>query len=192
MKSLRTLLLGTAALLLAAGANAQTPSGTAPAGAPAKPRPYSSSDARVYITVAEAIQFQLKASERLRGKYRDGDPAMLSFAGKITKECIELFTPGVDAAMAHGVEGKKIPQDMTKNDKTALAKLGTIKDEKKWALAFFEHYAKEAKKNAADVEKIAKGAQDADLKAYAEKAAGVIKTQADTIEAKFKELKAAK
>jgi hypothetical protein len=192
MKSLRILILGTAALILTAGANAQTAPGTPPAVAPAKAKPYASSDEHIYITIAEGIQFQLKLSERLRGKYREGDAAMLAFAGKVSKESIDLFTPGVDAAMAHGVEGKKIPQDISKNDKAGLTKLGTIKDEKKWELAFFEFYAKESKKNAADAEKGAKAAQDADLKAYAEKATAVLKAQADAAEAKFKELKTKK
>ena len=195
MKTPRLLVIGTAIILLAVGAIAQPAPGTKPApgtppaGAPAKPKPYSAGDTKVYIEIADAIQFQLKMSERLRGKYKEGAPDMLALVGKIGKESIELFTPGVDAAMAHGVEGKKIPQDMSKNDKAALTKLGTIKDEKKWELAFFEHYAKESKKNAADAEKATKTVQDADLKAYAEKAAGVLKSQADTIETKFQELK---
>ena len=195
MKTPRLLLIGTAAVLLAVSANAQPApgtkpaSGTPPAGAPAKAKPYSAGDTKVYVEIADSIQFQLKMSERLRGKYREGAPDMLAFAAKISKESIELFTPGVDGAMAHGVDGKKIPQDMSKNDKAALAKLGTIKDEKKWELAFFEHYAKESKKNAADADKGAKTVQDADLKAYAEKAAGVLKSQAETIETKFQEVK---
>lgn len=188
MKSLRTLIIGTAALILTAGANAQP----APGGAPAKAKPYSSGDARVYTTIAEGIQFQLKLSERLRGKYKDGPADMIAFAGKVSRESTAIFTPGVDAAMAHGMDGKKIPQDITKNDKANLAKLGAIKDEKKWELAFFEFYAKESKKNAAEAEKGAKAAQDADLKAYAEKAAVLLKEQADAAEAKFAELKGKK
>ena len=195
MKTPRLLVLGTATILLAVGAIAQPApgtkpaQGTPPAGAPAKAKPYSAGDTKVYIEIADAIQFQLKMSERLRGKYKEGAPDMLALAAKISKESIELFTPGVDAAMAHGVEGKKIPQDMSKNDKAALTKLGTIKDEKKWELAYFEHYAKESKKNAAEAEKAAKTVQDTDLKTYAEKAAGVLKSQADTIETKFQEVK---
>ena len=198
MKTPRILLIGTAALVLASGANAQTAPGTkpatpgAPAGAPAKAKPYSAGDTHIYLTIADAIQFQLNMSLRLRGKYKEGAPDMVAFAGKINKESTELWTPGVDAAMAHGVEGKKIPQDMSKIDKANLAKLGIIKEDKKWEVAFFELYAKEAKKNASDAEKGAKAAQDADLKAFAEKAAALLKSQAEAIEAKFKELKTKK
>ena len=198
MKTHRILLIGTAVFILAASAHAQPAPGAkpaapgAPAGAPAKPKPYSAGDTKIYIEIADAIQFHLKMSERLRGKYKEGAPDVLAFAAKISKESIGLSTPGVDGAMAHGVEGKKIPQDMSKNDKAALAKLGTIKDEKKWELAFFEFYAKEAKKGAAEAEKGAKAAQDADLKAYAEKAAALLKSQEESVEAKFKELKAKK
>ena len=198
MKTLRLLLIGTAAFLFIPGANAQPApgakpaTGTPPAGAPAKAKPYAAGDTKIYIEIADAIQFQLKMSERLRGKYKDGAPDVLALAARISKESIELFTPGVDGAMAHGVEGKKIPQDMSKIDKANLAKLGTIKDEKKWQLAFFEFYAKESKKNAAELEKGAKTAQDADLKAYAEKAAALLKSQAEAVEAKFKELKTRK
>ena len=195
MKPLRTLLVLAALTLTAVaqpppGAKPATPG--APGAAPAKAKPYSASDTHIYLTIADGIQFQLGMSQRLRGKYKDGPAEMLAFAAKTNKESTELWTPGVDAAMAHGVEGKKIPQDMSKNDKAALAKFGTNKDEKKWELAIFEFYTKEAKKNAGEAEKGAKAAQDADLKAFAEKTAALLKSQEDSIEAKFKEIKAKK
>ena len=69
------LLLGTASLIFTAGAGAQSPPVVKPAPgapattttAPAKPKPFVSSDTRIYITLAETMQFQLKASDRLRG-----------------------------------------------------------------------------------------------------------------------------
>ena len=192
MNTPRFILIGTASLLLATSAPAQTPAptGTAPAAAAAKP--YSPTDQHIYLSIAENIQFQLNMSLRMRGKYKDGPQDLLTLAGKISKESTELWTPGVDAAMAHGVEGKKIPQTLSKNDTAALAKLGTIKDDKKWQLAFFEFYAKESKKNATEADKGAKAAQNPDLKAFAEKAAALLKSQADEIEAKFKEVKTRK
>ena len=198
MKSLRTLLIATSAFILATGANAQPAPGAkpavpgAPGAAPAKAKPFSAGDTHIYLSIAEGIQFQLNMSQRMRGKFRDGPQDLLSLAAKISKEATELWTPGVDAAMAHGVDGKKIPNDLTKNDKAALAKFGTIKDDKKWELAFFEFYAREAKKNAHDAENGVKAAQDADLKAFAEKAAALLKSQHDEVEAKFKELKTRK
>ena len=197
MKSLRILIIGTTAFLSATGAHAQTapgakPATAAPPAAAPKAKPYSPGDAHIYLTIADAIQFQLTMSSRIRGKYKDGPQDLLDLSSKINRESTALWTPGVDAAMAHGVEGKKIPQDMSKTDKANLAKLSTIKDDKKWELSFFEFYAKDAKKGAADAEKGAKAATDADLKAFAEKAAALLKTQADSIEAKFKELKGKK
>lgn len=193
MKTPRILVIGTAALILAAGASAQpAPGGTGAPPAAAKAKPYSSGDSHIYLAIAEAIQFQLNMSLRLRGKYKEGPQDLLAFSNKIRKEATDLWTPGVDGAMAHGVDGKKIPNDMSKNDKAAIAKLGAIKDDKKWQVAFFEYYAKEAKKGAADAEKGVKTAQDPDLKAFAEKAAAVLKSQAEAVEAKFKDVKAAK
>jgi hypothetical protein len=191
------ILIATAALIFTTSANAQTAPGAKPAaGMPpagaAKAKPFSANDAHIYLAIADGIQFQLNMSLRVRGKYKDGPQDFLDLAGKISKESTELWTPGVEAAMAHGVDGKKIPNDLSKNDKANLNKLATIKDEKKWQLAFFEFYAKESKKNAADADKGAKAAQDADLKAFAEKAAALLKTQAETVEAKFKELKTTK
>ena len=208
MKTLPHILIGTASLIFAVGANAQPAPAVKPApGAPAagtasaKPKPFAGSDTRIYITIAEAMQFQLKASDRLRGKMKDGDPELLAMAGKLGKGVTELYTPGVTLAQEHGVPGsvdKKtktgtIPNDMTAADKAALAKVDAMnKDEKKWLVAFFEHLAKETKKNAAEAEKGAKAAQDADLKAWAEKVAAVLKTQSEEIEAKHKALKTKK
>jgi len=197
MKTFRFLPIGTATLLFITAANAQTAPGakpataTPPAGAP-KAKPFSAGDTHTYLTIAEGIQFQLNMSLRLRGKYQDGPQDLLDLAAKISRDSTELWTPGVDTAMAHGVDGKKIPNGLSKNDTVNLNKLGTIKDDKKWQLAFFEFYAKEAKKNAHDAENGTKAAQDADLKAFAEKAASLLKSQAEEIEAKFKELKTKK
>ena len=193
MKTLRLILIGTAAFLFAASVNAQpAPGGTGTPPAGAKAKPFSAGDTKIYLTIAEGIQFQLNMSLRMRGKYKDGPQDLLDLAAKTSKDSTALWTPGVDAAMAHGVDGKKIPNDLTKNDKAALAKFGTIKDDKKWQLAFFEFYAKEAKKNAAEADKGAKAAQDPDLKAFADKAAALLKSQDEAIEAKFKEIKAKK
>lgn len=194
MNTPRLILIGTASLIIAASADAQVaaPAGTPPAPAPAAAKPYSPADQHIYLTIAESMQFHLNMSLRLRSKYKEGPADMLAIAGKVHKETTALWTPGVDAAMAHGVEGKKIPQGPSKSDSAALGKLNAIKDDKKWDLAFFEFYAKEAKKGAADAEKGAKAAQSPDLKPFAEKAAALLKAQADEVEAKFKELKTRK
>lgn len=203
MKTLHLLLIGTAAFLLTAGAyaapGAKPASGTPPTGA-AKAK-FSPGDTRIYIAIAEAMQFQLKASEKLRWKMKEGDAEVLALAAKINKEMTELYTPGVTMAQEHGVPGnldKKpksgtIPNDITVADRAALTKVDAMnKDEKKWLVALFELLAKESKKNAAVAEKAAQAAQDADLKAFTEKAAALLKSEAETVEAKFKELKTKK
>lgn len=198
MNTPRLILIGTASLILAASANAQTaaPAGTppappaAPAAAPVKP--YSSADQRIYLSIAESMQLHLNMSLRLRHKYKEKAPDMVALGNKIHKGTTDLWTAGVDAAMAHGVEGKKIPQGFSKNDTAAMTKVNAIKDEKKWEIAFFEFFAKEAMKGAADAEKGAKAVQSPDLKPFAEKAAALLKSNAEQVEAKFKELKARK
>ena len=204
MKRIPLLSLFAAALAFSFPASGQTPAAPAP-GAPlaagTKPKPFSASDTRVYITEAESMQFQLKLTEKLRGKFRETNPEMLAFAGKIGKETTDLYTPGVTMAQEHGVPGsvdKKtktgtIPTDISPADKAAFAKVDALnKDEKKWLLALFELATKESKKGAAEAEKGAKTAQDPDLKAFTEKVAAMLKSQSESIEAKFKELKAAK
>lgn len=203
MKPLRPLLFAALALT----ATAQTTPGTKPAApgppaaATAKAKPFSPGDTHIYITVTEAMEFQLKVSEKLNWKMKDGDPEIVAIAGKITKEMTDLYTPGVSLAQERGVPGgadKKsktgiIPNDMSQNNKAALAKVDAMnKDEKKWVVALFELFAKESKKGAAEAEKGAKAAQDADLKAYAEKAAALLKSESEAVEAKFKQLKTAK
>jgi hypothetical protein len=146
----------------------------------------------VYLTIAAGMQFQLIMSMRLRGRYKESDPGIAAFGLNLHKACTELWTPGVDAAMQHGVEGTKIPHELSKNDQAVIARLGTLKDDKKWQLGFFELFAKESKKHAAEAEKLAKSAQDAELKEFAGKAAALLTAQAGEIEAKFKELKSKK
>lgn len=206
MKTLRTLLIGTAALILAASAYAQPApgakpaTGTPPAGA-AKAKHFPPGDTHIYITTAEAMQFQLKASEKLRWKMKDGSPDVLELAVKINKEITDLYTPGVTMAQEHGVPGntdKKpksgtIPNDITVADRAALTRVDSMnKDDKKWLVAIFELLAKETKKNAAAAEKAVATVQDPDLKAFVEKAAALLKSEAETTEAKFKEVKTRK
>jgi hypothetical protein len=180
------------------GSSAQQPA-AAPASAAgatanptAKPRPFTSTETKVLLEVAESVQFQLGMAQRITGKFRETDPAMVSFAGKLRKEATELWTPMVDMATARGIDGKKIPLDMSKNDKANVAKLGAIKDEKKWTLTFFEHFAKESKRNASTAQAALKSVGDPDLKAWMEKAAAILQSQSATVDSKAAELKASK
>jgi len=192
MKHLHTILLTAATFALAVTGNAQTPPAGTPSTAAQKPKPLSSSDTRAYTAVSESLQFQMNMSTRLRGKFKDTAPDMVTFGSKLSKEVTDLYTPGVNLAQDRGVDPKNIPQGMSKTDTASVAKLSPIKDDKKWTLAFFELFAKDSKKNAQDAEKSAKTVTDPELKSYLEKAAAVIKTQSETVEAKYKELKAQK
>lgn len=190
MKPLITFLILATFTSMAAAQPAPGGAGATPAAA--KPKPYSPGDTRVYVTIAAGMQFHLVVSMHLRGKDPQSDPGMAAFAEKLHNACTGLWTAGVDAAMQHGVEGKKFPRDISKNDQMALARIDNIKDERKWLLAFFDFYSKEAKKNARDAESAATAAQDPDLKAFAGKAVALLKGDSDEIEAKLKELKAKK
>lgn len=191
MKHIPLLFLCAAALALSFPASGQTPA--APAPAAAKPKPFSGGDTHTMLELADSLQFQLNMAIRMMSKYHESDPSLVSFAGGIRKDTTEIWTPMVDMATAGGVEGKKIPLDMSKTDTAQLNKLLiNIKDEKKWTLTFMEHFAKESKKNAHTAEAGIKSLQDPNLKAWAEKAEALLKSQAEKIDAKYKELKTAK
>ncbi|MEQ1852018.1 MAG: hypothetical protein ABMA01_10540 [Chthoniobacteraceae bacterium] len=203
MNQLRPILLVATAFAFTATSQAQTtppvaapgakPAGAAAPGAPAqKPKPFSSSDTRAYLTVAESLQFQLNMSLRLRSRFKETEPQLVAFGSKLHKEATDLWTPGVDLAQLHGVDGKKIPLDMTKADKANVAKLNPIKDDKQWTLAYFELFAKDSKKNALEAEKTLKTVMDPELKAFLERAQALLKSQSETVEAKFQELKVRK
>ena len=187
------LYLCAATLALALAASAQNPAaatgGTPPAAAK---KAFSGGDVHTLLALADSVQFQLKMGEQVWSKFSESNPPLAAFATPMRTEASNMWTPMVDMATAGGVDGKKIPLDMSKTDKANLAKLNTIKDEKKWTLAFFEFFAKEAKRNAKNAETGSKALSDPNLKAWAEKAAAMLGTQADQIEAKFKELKSAK
>lgn len=189
MKKLLIVLSAAAMLALPTEAPAQAAAG---APAAAKPRPLSTNDQRNYVQVAEMIQYHLNMGMRLRGKFKDTDPDLVSFGGKLSKEATDLYTPGVNLAMSRGVPNDRIPQAMSKSDASSVGKLNTIKDEKKWTVAFLELFAKDAKKHATDAGRLAKSQMDPELKEWVGKAAALFQSQAEAVEAKFQERKAAK
>lgn len=201
MFTLRLLVIGTAVFAFVPAAPAQLPPAKPP-GAAAKAKPFSSSDTRIYIALAEDLQFQLKAMQKLRGKFKETNPGLVSFSSKISKEVIDLYTPGVTMAQEHGVPGmadKKsksgtIPVDATAADTALITKVDAAHkgDEQKWIPAFFEMLSKELKKKVVVAEKNAKAVQDADLKVFADKAVAMLKSQSETVDAKLAEVKPAK
>lgn len=192
MKPFHPILLIAATLIFNPASHAQTTPPGATAAPAAKPKPFSSTDTRNYVVAAEMLQYHLNMGMRLRGKFKETDPDLVAFGGKLSKEATDLYTPGVNLAMARGVPNEKIPQAMSKSDAATVGKLNTIKDEKKWTVAFLELFAKDSKKNATDVEKVAKSQMDPELKTWVEKVAAMIKSQSEAVDAKFKERKAMK
>lgn len=205
MKTSTFLLTSTIALALAAAAHSQNPpkvtaGAEAPAGkpgttttaAPQKPKPFSSTDTRAVLGVADSVQFQLGMAQRLQSKYREGDAEMASLGSKIHKDATALWTPMVELATAHGVDGRKIPMVMTKTDKASADKLNTVKDEKKYKVAFLDLFSKEARKNVRSTEAAAKTVMDPDLKAWMEKALPTLQSQAELLETAAKDAKSPK
>jgi len=100
------------------------------------------------------MQFQLKASDRLRGKMKERDAETLAFATKTGRDVTALYTPGVTMAQEHGVPGAvgkttktgTVPTDITTADRASTTKVDAMnKDGGKWPVAFFEMFAKESK-----------------------------------------------
>jgi hypothetical protein len=166
--------------------------GTTTAAAGQKPKPFSSGESHALLGIADSLQFQMNLAQRLASKLRISDPQTASLAARIQKETTQLWTPMVDLATAHGIEGKKIPMTVSKGDKAAADKLNTLKEEDKWKVAFVDLFAKEARKNVRGTEAAAKSATDPDLKAWLEKALAVLAPQAEQLETAHKELKSPK
>lgn len=189
MKRIYLTTLTTIALtsLALAQAPVPPPAATPPAGGEKKVRPLSQSDVKAVQVFAEALLFQMKLGEV--GKNRqDKDKALSEMSGKIHEEAKAQWTPMVSIAQTHQMDGKNIPADVTKNDKSNMDKLGKVKDDK-YSVEFLELFAKEAKRNAKSAESAAKGINDAELKTWAEGAAKFLATQADELEAAHKEAK---
>ena len=163
-----------------------TPPATGAAGAPAKAKPYTAGDVQKIKDFAEALQFHMRMGEI--GKYKKEDKELAELATHIYKEAADYYTPLVNAAQAHQVQGKDIPSAVSNSDKSAIDKLGKSKPEK-WKLEYFELFSKEAKKNARSVDAAAKSFTDPELKELATKAGKILDGQADNLEAKYKELK---
>lgn len=154
-----------------------------------KAKPYSSGDVQKIAQVAEGMLFTMKMGER--AKYKKDDKEFSEFGTKIHKETADLWTPLVNLAQAHHVDGKNIPTDITKADKSDIEKLGKVKEDK-FKLEYYELFAKGAKKNARVVEAAAKGFGDPELKQWAEGASKTFTAQAEMLEKEYKELKSPK
>lgn len=163
---------------------ATPPATTTPAG---KVKPLAQSDVKAVQVFAEALLFHMKMGEVAKNR-KDKDAPLSEMGGKINGDAKAQWTPMVSIAQAHQMDGKNIPTDVTKSDKSNMDKLGKIKDDK-YSVEFLDLFAKEAKRNAKSTESAAKGINDAELKTWGEGASKLIAAQADELEAAHKEAK---
>ncbi len=173
-----------------APAEATTPAAattTAPAAAEKKVKPLSQSDVKAVQVFAEALLFHIKMGDVARGR-KEKDETLTAMGTKLGKETKDMWTPMVNIAQAHQMDGKNIPTEITKNDKANLEKLGKNKDEK-YTVEYLELFTKEAKRNAKSTETAAKSITDPELKTWADGAVKVFASQAEELEAAHKEAK---
>jgi hypothetical protein len=150
-----------------------------------KVKPFSPSDKKFARKISEIAQFQLKLAERARG-LKEKDPALAEWAGKKQKEITERWTPF--ATMCSKYEFSDVATDVSKKESADIAKLAKVKEDK-FRVEYLELFAKEAKAAFKDVETAPKMVQNAELKSWAEGFVTVLKTNAEEIEAKYKEEK---
>ena len=150
-----------------------------------KVKPLSPNDQKFAKKASEIVQWQLKLSERAMGM-KEKQPALAEWAGKKHKEFTDRWTPFATLCGKHSFSD--VATDVTKKETADIAKLNKVKDDK-WVVEYLEMFAKEAKSAYKDMENAPKMVQNAELKSWGETFATMLKTNADEIEAKFKEAK---
>jgi hypothetical protein len=166
---------------------APTPAGTAAPVAGAKLKPYSAADVQKLLQVIEALQFHIRMSETARWKGKE-DKDLTALGTRFHKEAVTYYTPLVNLAQAHQVPDKDIATEVSKSDKSDMEKMNKAKADK-WKLEYYELFAKNAKRNARNVEAAARTLSDLELKDLVTKAAKIVDGQAIKLESDYKELK---
>lgn len=190
-------------ILTASIAQAQTPPPAGPAApatpaAPAAPaaeqKPadgkaeklkLSLNDQKFAKKVSEILQWQMKLAERGRG-LKEKQPALSDWAAKKNKEFTDRWTPF--ATMCTKYQFSDVAADASKKEQSDIAKLNKVKDDK-FVVEYLELFSKEAKSAFKDMENAPKMVQNAELKSWGETFLTLLKTNAEEIEAKFKEEK---
>ncbi len=192
----RTYLTALATITLTSFASAQAPATptapaaattTAPAGGEKKIKPLAQGDVKAVQSFAEALLFHIKMGDVARGR-KEKDADLSELGAKIGKEAKDAWTPLVNIAQAHQMDGKNIPTEITKSDKANIEKLGKIKDDK-YSVEYFDLFSKEAKKNAKSTETAAKAINDPELKTWADGTVKTLAAQAEQLETAHKEAK---
>jgi hypothetical protein len=150
-----------------------------------KVKPLSPNDQKFAKKASEILQWQLKIAERARG-LKEKQPALAEWAGKKQKEFTDRWTPFATMCGKYGYSD--VATDISKKEASDIAKLNKVKEEK-FNAEYLELFAKEAKTAFKDMENAPKMVQNAELKSWGETFATLLKTNADEIEAKFKEEK---
>ena len=169
---------------IASAQNAQPAAPSANAAAAAK-KPFAPGDARFARVTSETMHFQLKLAGRWNG-IKALEPEFSKWLKPRHEKLTAIWTPFATMCVENNVKG--LAEDVSKKDAADLAKNPNAKQEG-FRLAHLELMAKSAKKAHKEMESAAKGIQNAELKAWADNALTVLKTNADDYEARYQEEK---
>jgi hypothetical protein len=176
------IMLVTISIAPAQNAQPATPSANA---VEAMKKPFTPGDARFARVTSEAMHFQLKLAGRWNG-IKELEPEFSKWLKPRHEKLTSIWTPFATMCVENSVKG--LAEDISKKDAADLAKNPNAK-EKGFRLAHLELMVKSAKKAHKDIENAAKGIQSAELKAWADNALTVLKTNADDYEARYQEEK---
>lgn len=188
LKNLQMKLTVFAIVLLATGiGSAQSPHPAAPvAGASASAKKqFTPTDTRFARVTSELMHFQLKLAGRWNG-IKELESEFSKWLKPRHEKLTAIWTPFATLCVENNVKG--LAEDVSKKDAADLARNPNAKQEG-FRLAHLELMAKSAKKAHKEMEGAAKGIQNAELKAWADNALVVLKTNADDYEARYLEEK---
>ena len=176
-----------ASAILASVLHAQnTQPGTPVAEVPAAAaKPFGPTDNRFAKTTSEIMHFQLKLAGRWNG-IKELEPEFAKWLQPRHVKLTAIWTPFATLCVDHKVKG--LAEDISKKEAAELAGNPTAK-EKGFRLAHLELLAKSSKKAHKEMENSAKSIQSAELKAWADNALVVLKTNAEDFEARYQEEK---
>ena len=175
-----------AIVILASAVHAQNAQpGAQASGAAAAAKPFGPTDNRFAKTTAEIMHFQLKLAGRWNG-IKELEPDFAKWLKPRHEKLTAIWTPFATMCVNNNVKG--LAEDISKKEATDLAKNPNAK-EKGFRLAHLELLAKSSKRAHKDMENAAKGIQSGELKAWADNALTLLKTNAEDYEARYQDEK---
>ena len=169
---------------VASAQNAQPAAPSAAAPAAAK-KPFTPGDVRFARVTSDAMHFQLKLAGRWNG-IKELEPEFSKWLKPRHEKLTGIWTPFATMCVENNVKG--LAEDVSKKDAAELAKNPNAKQEG-FRLAHLELLAKSAKKAHKGMENAAKGIQSAELRAWADNALAVLKTNVEEYEVRYQEEK---